>query len=484
MVAVFSFFVFPAVPAVSFLSIPREAGKKLFFRFFVLVIFFLLGYFGLILFREKQTFIPFLEVTRTIYITWISLLVVWLSWGLIAFLSLNKKHPLLSNSLKILLVILLCAMITIEWLGYHLLALYIISGFFFTALTTIFLWVCFRSVNWISIAINRNKIRSAQGIKYYLGLKPHKNIYQLAILKLAADVLLLYVGIYFLLKIWGARVTLLDQFEKVFVDGFYLAGFKVSGSRFLFALIIFSILDLIGRSIAAYVTRKHQFEREQEAQDAVASIIKYISFTIALLVGLLFAGVNFTGLAIIAGALSVGIGLGLQSIVNNFVSGIILLLEKSIKVGDRIVIGDTEGFVQKIRIRATQIRTMLREDVIVPNSDLVTKPVVNYMFKDPYWRVNCKVGVSYESDVDLVTKVLMEVALKHPDVIQDPPNEPTVLFRSFGESTLDFELWVIISDVNNKYVVQSDLNFSINKAFKEHNIAIAFPQRDIHIRAC
>ena len=177
-----------------------------------------------------------------------------------------------------------------------------------------------------------------------------------------------------------------------------------------------------------------------------------------------------------------GIGLGLQSIVNNFLSGLILLIEQPIKPGDRIKIDGIEGFVKKVSIRSTQIITPSKEDIIIPNSDLITHHVTNYMFSDKYWRVNCPIGVAYGSDTDKVCEALMEVAIAHPEVVNTPLNKPVVLFRSFGDSALLFELWCLIKDVNRKYVVTSELNLAIDQAFRKNNISIAFPQQDVHIK--
>jgi hypothetical protein len=134
------------------------------------------------------------------------------------------------------------------------------------------------------------------------------------------------------------------------------------------------------------------------------------------------------------------------------------------------------------QIRSTQITTLAKEDVIVPNSELISNQITNYMFRDRYWRVVCQVGVAYGSNVALVKEVLLTVAAKHPEVLQREGDKPAVLLRDFGSSSLVFELWCIIRDVNLKYVVASDLNFAIDEAFRQHQITIAFPQRDIHIK--
>jgi len=252
--------------------------------------------------------------------------------------------------------------------------------------------------------------------------------------------------------------------------------------QFYIAVLVFSCLSLVSRYIAKRISLSEQFDDEVDKQVALASIVLYIGFTISIILTLIIAGFNFTSLAIIAGALSVGIGLGLQSIVNNFFSGIILLIEKPIKVGDRIIINGLEGYVKKIRIRSTQIQTPTLEDIIIPNSDLITREVTNYMFKNKIWRVKITVGVAYHSDVEKVKKVLFDTAIQHPEVMNTSKNKPLIYFTSFGDSALIFEAYCPIKNVNNKYQVLSDLNTAINQAFNENNIVIAYPQQDVHLK--
>jgi small-conductance mechanosensitive channel len=206
---------------------------------------------------------------------------------------------------------------------------------------------------------------------------------------------------------------------------------------------------------------------------------------IAAIIGLSLAGFSFTNLAIIAGALSVGIGFGLQNIVNNFISGIILLFERPIRTGDWVVVGNTEGYVRKISIRSTQIETFDRADVIVPNSELISNQVTNWMLRDPWGRVIVPVGVAYGSDVEKVREVLLAIASEHPLVITDNSrvSPPRVLFRGFGDSSLNFELRCFIRNVDQRLVTLSELNFAIEKGLREANIQIPFPQRDLHLRS-
>ena len=180
-----------------------------------------------------------------------------------------------------------------------------------------------------------------------------------------------------------------------------------------------------------------------------------------------------------------GIGFGLQNIVNNFISGIILLFERPIRTGDWIVVGNTEGYVRKISIRSTQIETFDRADVIVPNSELISNQVTNWMLRDPWGRVIVPVGVAYGSDVEKVREVLLQAARSHPLVITEDirVGPPRVLFRGFGDSSLNFEIRFFIRNVDQRLSTQSDLNFAIEKGLREANIEIPFPQRDLHLRS-
>jgi small-conductance mechanosensitive channel len=221
---------------------------------------------------------------------------------------------------------------------------------------------------------------------------------------------------------------------------------------------------------------------DRGAREAVATMSGYSGVAIALIISLSIAGVEFGNLAIIAGALSVGIGFGLQNIVNNFVSGLILLFERPIKTGDWIVVGNTEGYVRRISIRSTQIQTFDQADVIVPNSDLISGQVTNWMLRDARGRIRLPVGIAYGSDIILAQNLLLEVAEMNPSVIVNGTSpQPKVLFVSFGDSALLFELRVFIKNIDQRFQVTSDLNFAIEEVFRNNNIQIPFPQRDIHI---
>ncbi len=372
----------------------------------------------------------------------------------------------------------LCAIIDIS--GYHLLAHNLTFSSFLTLAIALMTMLLTIGVHQFYLALYKRPPLQKWAYNY-IGYKQDHVFIEFLILKTVLQILIVAIGIYLVGESMDFSAYYIEEIFSEILNGIHVASIIIYPARILTGLVLFCLLFLICRGISTSIIRHHQFEGEEETQVAFASILTYVGFTFALISGLMVAGFNFTGLAIIAGALSVGIGLGLQSIVNNFVSGLILLIEKPIRPGDRICVDGAEGFVKKIRIRSTQIITPKREDIIIPNSDLITRRVTNYMFSDKNCRITCDIGVAYGSDTHLVRETLLNLANLHEDVVKTGPSKPIVLFRSFGESNLIFQLWCLIKDVNKNLIVQSDLHFAIEEAFRKLNISMAYPQRDIHI---
>lgn len=214
---------------------------------------------------------------------------------------------------------------------------------------------------------------------------------------------------------------------------------------------------------------------------AVGTIIRYGVLVLGLIIVMQTVGINLSTLTVLAGALGVGIGFGLQNITNNFVSGIIILFERPIKVGDRIQVGDVNGDVVSISMRSTTVVTNDNISVIVPNSEFISSTVVNWSHTDRNVRFNIPVGVSYNEDPEVVKKLLLDVADAEEGVLKSP--RPDVLFDEFADSSLNFKLRVWTSSyITTPGVLRSRLYFEIFKRFKEQNIEIPFPQRDLHIK--
>jgi len=278
--------------------------------------------------------------------------------------------------------------------------------------------------------------------------------------------------------------NLFEQINKILNAALFSLGeAKISLGAFLKFIIILTLFIYISKKISDLFAKK--ILTKLPLQEGTQYVLKRFSEYALIVIGIIIAfnsiGIDLRGLTVIFGLLSVGIGFGLQNITSNFISGLILLFEQPIKVGDRVTVGDTEGDVVEINIRSTTIRSLNNISYIVPNSQFISSQVINWSHVDPKVRIDLNVGVSYNSDLDLVTRSLAEVAIDNKEVLKHP--KPEVLFMEFGDSSWNLKLRVWIINPKRHYYVRSDLNCAIVHKFRENNIEIPFPQRDLHVRS-
>ncbi len=297
------------------------------------------------------------------------------------------------------------------------------------------------------------------------------------------DIAIVLAGLPAVLMLWAVNWVDMTNWARTAFFGFKIGNITIEPASILTGIVVLITGLILARLLTLWLERRvvQRTTLDSGVRHSIVAATRYTLIIAAVLVALSVAGVSFSSLAFIGGALGIGIGFGLQSIVNNFVSGLILLAERPIKVGDWIKVAGGEGVVRKIKVRSTEIETFDRCSVIIPNSSLISEPVSNWFHSSRIGREHIRVGVSYDADPEQVRRILLECAAAHPHVASFP--EAQVLFTGFGDSSLDFDLRVYIDDYSRNVSVSSDLRFAIFRALKEAGIEIPFPQSDVHIRS-
>jgi len=280
----------------------------------------------------------------------------------------------------------------------------------------------------------------------------------------------------------------ITEWMQKIAEALHIPLFKMGDATFTLWTLLYLILATVILATAASALHKLIAHRllaksrmELGVRVAIGSMVKYLVLVVGFVVILQTAGINLSSLTILLGALGVGIGFGLQNITNNFVSGLIILFERPIKVGDRIEVANVAGDVVDISMRATTITTNDNISIIVPNSQFISETVINWSHTDRNVRFNFPVGVAYKEDPETVRKLLLEIALDEPGVLKDP--KPDVLFSDFADSAMMFNLRVWTREyINRPGVLKSRLYYEIARRFREKGVEIPFPQRDVYIK--
>jgi small-conductance mechanosensitive channel len=356
-------------------------------------------------------------------------------------------------------------------LGEWLLSRLILSGLIFSLITL--LWGLFYEL--VDLVCGSENVRKKSGFR----LSTMENLKSW--LHLMLETFLYVIGGLSIIPLWGVPREDLLRWTGQILTGFSVGNIWISFTDIALAFVVFIVAMGIARVIQRLLVGRvlSQTGLAVSVQQSLTAGFGYLGVVLALLISISITGINLSHFAMVAGALSVGIGFGLQNIVNNFVSGLILLVERPIKVGDWVVVGGHEGFVKRISFRATEMDTWQRSSVIIPNAEIISTSVVNLTHKDHYGRIEIQVGVAYGSDTGKVQSVLLECAQNNQEVLDDP--EPIVLFSDFGSSSLDFELRCFTASVTRRRLLASELRFAIDQRFREEGIQIPFPQRVLHL---
>lgn len=296
---------------------------------------------------------------------------------------------------------------------------------------------------------------------------------------LVTPLLVLFL-IYSLLTLWGMPGAFMLQAVKKLVFGFKVGGINISLISIVTGLLVFLISLTLVKMMKNRLSNNllNRINMDEGIKHSLISGFSFTGFIISAILAIVAMGVDLSNLAVIAGALSVGIGFGLQDVIKNLVSGIILLFERPFKVGDWVLIGGEEGKIKQINIRSTEVETFNKASVIIPNATLISSSLTNLTHGNNWQRQSITVGVSYDSDAEQVTKLLLECARSCKKVMKVPA--PYVLFKNFGESSLDFELRIYVSDIWSGWSAGSDVRYEILRRFREAGINIAYPQIVVH----
>ncbi|BAB48684.1 mll1272 [Mesorhizobium japonicum MAFF 303099] len=299
------------------------------------------------------------------------------------------------------------------------------------------------------------------------------------VVSVAINLMIVLVFLPLILLMWGFQPGDIQAWAYKLATGITIGSVTISVTGILSGIIVFIIGYFLTRWFQGWLDGSVMARGKVDTgvRNSIRLAVGYAGVAVAGLVGISAAGIDLSSLALVAGALSLGIGFGLQNVVSNFVSGLILLAERPFKVGDWIVAGDVSGTVKKISVRATEIETFQRQSVILPNSNLINNAVGNWTHRNKLGRIDIKVGVAYGSDVKQVHAILLEIARSHPMVLKNP--EPFVLFSNFGPAALEFEIRVFLADVTNGNIVQNDVRFAVLEKFSDQHIEIPSTPRAV-----
>jgi len=280
--------------------------------------------------------------------------------------------------------------------------------------------------------------------------------------------------------VWSGALPALRIFRQVELWG--TGDELVTMSELIVALIIVAVTVIAGRNAPGFleIAVLRHLPIDHGARFAIVTIFRYLLAVVGFFTALTVIGFGWGKVQWLVAAMTVGLGFGLQEIFANFVSGIIILFERPMRVGDVVTVGDTTGTVSRIRIRATTIVDWDRKELVVPNKEFITGRLVNWSLSDTILRMVFPVGIAYGSDTDRAESVLLRVAEASSHVLDDP--EPMVVFKGFGDSSLDFELRVYIPSIDHYVTAWHEINRAIDREFRKASIEIAFPQRDLHLR--
>ena len=435
----------------------------------------------LILQQFKQTAASDTEIERVLLIVINIIALAGLIWMLVtkrfdAAFSKESNANKANALLKIMMTVFIITLIA-NILGYVMLSITLVNATINSTYGIILLLTAALTLEGVVIIFLHTKLATLSNVvKNY----PEKIE---GILEKILKFVIVVLSIIIILNNLGIRNIVFDWLEETLSHQWSIGSFSIT----LGSVIVFVISIWLAITIARFVRFilegdvLPRLNLPRGVPGAISIMSSYLIIGLGIIVAIMSAGIDLNSFALLAGALGVGIGFGLQNIVNNFISGLILIFERPIQIGDAVQVEDLSGRVTHIGIRSSTIKTWDGAEVIVPNGNLISNKLINWTLSDQRRRIEIKVGVAYGTNVNLVMEILLECAKLNEKILADPP--AYVLFNDFGESSLDFELRCWTAEFASWVEIRSDIRVAIDKAFKEKNIQIPFPQRDLHLKS-
>ncbi|MDF1647065.1 MAG: mechanosensitive ion channel [Legionellaceae bacterium] len=419
---------------------------------------------------------PHLSGYKVLFLCLLAFLSLWtLRNGLKLSLKYKRLSPLKNNFIEGLSLLFFLGLLTASISGYDAAALFLAGHIIKTVLLTFIMSeIIYLIWHYARILNNKNHPLSMR-FHQWVGLKPNKNFIEISILKFLLSLGLLRFFIKFLFMIWEVPIYHLHNVLDFLKNDLYFFNVHIDCISALRGLATFCSIIILGRLLGALLARKnHNFE-QKNTRITIITLTNYITFIFAFLISLMVVGVNLTGFALVASALSVGIGFGLKGFASDLISGLILLLSKPLRPGDHIEINNTEGFISKIRLLSTEIKTLSESNVILPNSSLLSQSVTNYTYKNKLTRSTTHIMLKDITDVKRAKAVMLKVAKNHPDIHQEDKKKPEVMVDLRPDRTamhVVLTLWCIIKDADDRYRINSDINAKVLAAIEKADIPL------------
>ena len=472
----------PIKPAIALIELDKKVAEKLMRRLRLLA---KLLFVGFLIFSATNLHDFPAAVTGILRNLYVTVLVINLCWA--AWLLGNIRGIVNSHLLRTLIILPLITSMLADWSGYNNLASFILIGIAGSITAWLLTQLVIKLATDFFDSLDEGEFIWQQFLRRKIGVEPGEFMPGSFWFRFTFSLVAWSLFFIAMMKIWGLSDASLLAIQALIIEGFDIGPVQVIPSKLILALLLFALLlSLIGwakrRLHTSWLNRSRL---DRGSKESMVTLTGYVGIIAAFLIALSIAGVELANLALIAGALSVGIGFGLQNVVNNFVSGIVLLFERPIKTGDWIIVGGTQGYVKKIQLRSTIVQTFDRADIIVPNSEIIASQVTNWMLSDSIGRIKIPIRAAYGTDPRQVEKILLEIANRHPRTVTGSGvvDDPWVVFKEFGDSALLFELRLFITDIDYRTAVLSDINFAIVEAFQAAGIEIPYPQTDIYLKS-